>query len=324
MVGSKTSTYVLAGAATAILILLLVLSGTIYNVPPSINQFSSPSSINTTSASHDVVVKPVETLYQVRTLGDINDTIHLYIFRSIANEIINKYGKGLINGSFYPRYYVVLYNSYKDYRAIMCQHNDLESISNLLNKISCRILSERMYVVIQHNSKAKINITLVFEKGIAVCGEKYKPLPRIDSSWIIKDGFHIAVFNYLNITRTVHVNMQTGSVVDSHGRFIGEWIFHLTNRSMYSNETLILYNVLPKTIMKIDNKTYSLANLIYVEKCGDEYIAKPIMILRNGTIVHRGGLILRENNFSLPKHRLLPHLWGEYKNHESTPVLDIS
>jgi len=310
MVGNKTSNYILTGIAITIVILLLILSGIMNNALSSITSINlpGPSSVTNSYSTSYSVKKSNETLYYIKTIGSIKDAIHSYIFRSIVTKIINEYGKGLINNSFNPRYYVILYSNYKDYKNIMTQHNDLESIKTQLDKISCRILASGMYIAIQHYSRGKINITLVFRKGIAICGEKYRPIPRIDSHWIIKDGFHIAVFNYLNITRTVHVNMQTGFAFDNHRKYIGEWIFNLEKIDLASNSTLLLYNVLPRTIMKVDNKTYSLANLIYVEKYDDMYIAKPIVILRNKTIIHRGGLILMEKMIS------------PYQNTSSCPI----
>lgn len=120
------------------LLCIMVITGLIeLHSAPSINQLSLSGVTNTSNASYSIG-KPVETLYRLKTVGSINDTIHSYIFRSIANKIINEYGKGLINGSFHPRYYVVLYSNYKDYKNIMARHSDLESINTLLDKILIR------------------------------------------------------------------------------------------------------------------------------------------------------------------------------------------
>lgn len=53
----------------------------------------------------------------------------------------------------------------------MARHNDLGYIKTQLDKISCRILASKMYIVIKRYSKDEINITLVFREGIAICGE---------------------------------------------------------------------------------------------------------------------------------------------------------
>ncbi len=292
MSGNKAFSCIV-GIITAIIIILILLGSVSSNVSFFTRNNVSTDRSNTPVNSY-IIGKHATTLYQLKAIGSINDTVHLYIFRSIANKIISEYGKGLINSSFDPRYYVILYSSYKDYNSIMAQHNYLGYIKKQLDRISCRILASEMYLVIHRYDRGGINITLVFRKGIAVCGEKYRPLPRVDSSWIVKDGFYVAVFHYLNITKTIHVNMQTGLAFNNHGNFVGEWIFNLAKSDIGSNSTLLLYNVLPKTEMDIGNRTYSLANLIYVEKRNGEFIAKPIVMLLNKTIVHIGGLILME------------------------------
>ena len=244
--------------------------------------------------------------YEIRSYGSISDHVKSYIFTNIVNKIIGEYRDVLANYSLKPEYYVVVYKNYSLYMDTWKKLSHSQSVVNdieLLQPYSCKILASMIQVFITpinifENNTLEVNTTLVFNNGLAVCGEKYSPLPISDSKWIRKEENYITLFNTLNITRTVYIDESNGAVTNSDEEFIGEWVFQLSMSDLGRNTTLILYNIDTNTLTSIGNKTYPLANLVYVYRYQNSYISKPIIITTNNETKKVEGIILVETIIS--------------------------
>lgn len=87
MFGNKASSYVIIGVIAVVIIVSLLLGNMTNNVFLFFDNHNSPHRSSILNHSYNVE-KPIATLYQLKI-------------------------KRLINSSFDPRYYVVLYSSYK-------------------------------------------------------------------------------------------------------------------------------------------------------------------------------------------------------------------
>lgn len=288
----RRTAFILSVLVLAIIVGAIVLNG---NTSALNNRYSS----NLSKSSHVLT-------YEIRSYGSISDHVKSYIFTNIVNKIIGEYRDVLANYSLKPKYYVVMYKNYSLYMETWKKLSHSQSVVNdieLLQSYSCKILASRIQVFITpinifENNTLEVNITLVFNNGLAVCGEKYSPLPISDSKWIRKEKNYITLFNTLNITRTVYIDGSNGAVTNSDGEFIGEWVFQLSMSDLGRNTTLILYNIDTNTLTSIGNKTYPLANLVYVYKYQNSYISKPIIITTNNETKKVEGIILVETTTS--------------------------
>ncbi len=266
--------------------------------------------------------------YEVYSYGRIGDHIKSYIFTNTVNKIMEKYRDILAGNALKPKYYVVVYKNYslyiKTWKKLSHSRNVVNDIE-LLQKYSCRIIASKIQILltpltITKNNILRVNITLIFNNGLAICGEKYTPLPHSNRKWIKKDENYITLFDTLNITRTAYVNRLNGAVTNSNGEFVGEWVFQLSINDLNKNSTLILYNIDTNTQTSIDNKTYPFANLIYLYKCKDLYISNPIVISLNNEIKKVEGINLIETIIS-PTPENYTNILGKIKVYNMPPFI---
>jgi len=267
---------------TVILVMILMVG---WGITAMRNVSSSPTSSYSPANGLKLIYKVVP--------GDNQPS---WIAQSILISRLHDISSNLSSANFF----VVLHQNYFKYVDQVRLEGGVVDL-NATSSESCDIASNGLNFVIaaqpQNGGSVRVDITISFIDGYAKCGLSYNPLPITNTGWVQCDAYYFSKFEFLNLTRSMVIDLTNSDCESLSGLQYGEWPFWLTKQELGDQNALLLYGIndIINVGISSPNRMFSgLASLLLLnlnQTASSPYLYGNVTISTNDQVFSDQGLI---------------------------------